>query len=176
MNKDEFVQIIAAMREEIVSLPDCMKRSRIPDVPEMLEVCSPEAGCDGTRYADFIHMEFFGTYCRFEVFDEIGGVRIDDVSKEELLIPYRSIIAIERITHSSDGEAYPTYRIILPRELGHLRELEYPFAYQDRTLPKPCRHIEPEQATLNRILAVLKSLLTIRDKDLPNKAIGDDEE
>ena len=120
MKKDDLINIIGTMRLEVDNQPDFIKTSRIPGVPELLQVYSLQTERVFCQYADFMNMQFFDTYCRFEIFDEQCVERIDEVKKREIFLPYLSIFAIERLSFKDeDSGSYLNYRMILSHDLEY---------------------------------------------------------
>lgn len=124
MTCNDFEAVIAEIRTRAMELPDWRKTGNKRGV-EILELCSPMSMHLVAEYVRIETLQFFESYCRFEILPEQCSGWIDGVEARELLLPYSSIVAIQvQRNADSDIAPYYTYRLIVSREYGHTEELE----------------------------------------------------
>ena len=101
-------------------------------------------------------IQFHESYCRLEIVPEPGAAYVEIV-RNELLLPYCSILAIEKRTKSDTGkgEQYCEYRLITTQDLGQFYEIDEGYTLQ-RNDSDPT-YIESPGTTLSRIYGLLRN-------------------
>jgi len=146
--KTDLQSIIKSIRQEQSEVLESLDEDAV-----LLELASAQH-CSCCTYVRTIQLH--DSYCRLELVPEPLASYID-VEKNELLLPYTSIIGIEKQTKTeNDDEGYTTYRLLTIQDVGYFYDVDSGYIVQkEETDPL---HIETPGVTLSRIYGLLRTL------------------
>jgi len=114
MSKSDLENLIAAIHRELQEQPKWLRNDGL-----VVELCRLIQGRSVvTEYVNLKTLVFYESYCRFEIKLE-PLTAWAEIKQMELLLPYSSIVAIDRRTMSDnkDGD-YHIYRMIIDSALS----------------------------------------------------------